>query len=364
MKLAVAATDELTPARRLADQVGVILTARGHQFTELSGDAELVLNVTSRQSAHVNYVRPNASVFVASLMHTPDGDQWPDADALKRDTYAVLIKTLSNIVIHQVDGGRHGGSAYFMTPELGFRSAPCDAALPAAIADYVAPLAAARLVIENRLVPDLPEALWNGDEHSRALADHGRKLAAMKLLPSVFDIAQMLDERERRLAMKIFGLKQLSYGNLSCRRDASSFWMSGRGVDKGNLLRIGHDMLLVTGYDAATQTILLSVPPAHDPSARVSVDAIEHFKLYQAVPEIGAIVHVHAWLPGTAATLQSWPCGSEQLADEVLSLALAAPDPSRAVVGLKNHGVTITGRSLVEIFERIDGRLQQEIPAL
>ncbi|RMG44137.1 MAG: class II aldolase/adducin family protein [Acidobacteria bacterium] len=271
---------------------------------------------------------------------------------------------MSNVVVHRVRSGSLGGSAYFMTPELGFRRVPDGEGLARAIADYVTPLAGARFVIGNRLDEDLPRELWEGDERSRELAEYGRRLAAMNLLPSVFDIKSVLDERDLRLAMKLFGLKQLSYGNLSVRRDAETFWMSGRGVDKGNLRQVGRDIFLVKGYDPATRTILLSVPPGTDPTARVSVDAIEHFKIYSRIPEVGAIVHVHAWMDGVPATLQSWPCGTEQLADEVLDLVLAAPDPSRAVIGLKNHGLTITGRSLADIFARIEGRLVQEIPAL
>jgi hypothetical protein len=32
------------------------------------------------------------------------------------------------------------------------------------------------------------------------------------------------------------------------------------------------------------------------------------------------------------------------------------------VVGLKNHGLTITGRSLDEILERIEGKLIRTVP--
>jgi hypothetical protein len=32
------------------------------------------------------------------------------------------------------------------------------------------------------------------------------------------------------------------------------------------------------------------------------------------------------------------------------------------VIGLKNHGVTITGRSMDEILERIDGKLIPQVP--
>ena len=186
----------------------------------------------------------------------------------------------------------------------------------------------------------------------------------MNLLPSVFDLKSLLDERDRRLLLKIFGIKQLSYGNLSVRRDASSFWMSARGADKGKLRTVGEDVLLVKGYDAARGCLLLSVPPGADPDARVSVDAIEHFKIYAGLPDVGAVVHVHAWIEGVEATSQSWPCGTEPMADEVLAILRRQPDPSRAVAGLKNHGLTLTGRTLEDVFERIRGRLTQAVPVL
>jgi hypothetical protein len=58
----------------------------------------------------------------------------------------------------------------------------------------------------------------------------------------------------------------------------------------------------------------------------------------------------------------NYPCGTYELAKEVAELVAAAPDPARAVVGLKNHGLTITGRSLADIFERIDGKILPQVP--
>jgi hypothetical protein len=46
----------------------------------------------------------------------------------------------------------------------------------------------------------------------------------------------------------------------------------------------------------------------------------------------------------------------------VADLIRLEPDPSRAVIGLKNHGVTITGHSLPDIFQRIEGRLEAQVP--
>jgi ribulose-5-phosphate 4-epimerase/fuculose-1-phosphate aldolase len=137
--------------------------------------------------------------------------------------------------------------------------------------------------------------------------------------------------------------------------------MSASGVDKERLHDVGRDVLLVRGYDPELDAMVLSVP-AHVTPRRVSVDAIEHWMIYREHPEVGAILHVHAWIDGIDATHINYPCGTLELAESVAELVRRAPDPSRAVVGQRNHGLTITGHSLDEIFERIDGRLIRNVP--
>jgi ribulose-5-phosphate 4-epimerase/fuculose-1-phosphate aldolase len=139
------------------------------------------------------------------------------------------------------------------------------------------------------------------------------------------------------------------------------FWMSASGVDKSSLHEIGRDILLVTGHDEARDVMQLRVPAGVEPR-RVSVDAIEHWMIYRDHPEVQAILHVHAWIEGTLATEINYPCGTVELAESVAELVRQAPDPSRAVVGQRNHGLTITGHSLDEIFERIDGRIVRKVP--
>ena len=80
-------------------------------------------------------------------------------------------------------------------------------------------------------------------------------------------------------------------------------------------------------------------------------------------PLVGAIVHVHAWIDGVDTTQQSWPCGTVELAEEVRDLVALQPRPERAIIGLRNHGLTITGESIDEIFERVGSRLHRDIPA-
>ena len=138
--------------------------------------------------------------------------------------------------------------------------------------------------------------------------------------------------------------------------------MSASGIDKSDIREIGRDVLLVTGFDPSRPAIRVSVPPHVERPRRVSVDAIEHWMIYRRHPDVGAIVHVHAWMHGVQSTEIGYPCGTIELARSVAELVAAAAEPGRAVIGQKNHGLTITGPDLHDIFLRIEGRLQTTVP--
>lgn len=339
------------------------LLAAGHEIlpvrepADVPADIDAVVNVTRAEAPRPNYLRSSASNFVFTIAEAeplpPDGD-------LQKASYRTLVQTLSNLLLYAVPSAGEPAS-WLVTPELGSRRLPHDDAHAASVLEKLLALASAKFVIDNELVEDLPEALRQGDETTASLVRVGRLLDGLGLLPSVLPLEELLSERDRRLLMKVFGVKQLSYGNLSARRDAHSFWMTGRGVDKGSLTEIGRDILLVTGVDEPAGRVRVSVPPGTDPTARVSVDAIEHALIYQEVPEAGAIIHVHAWMPGIESTLQNHPCGTVELAREVLGLVLRAQDPANATVGLLNHGITATGPDLDTLFGRLSG-LERQVP--
>lgn len=121
--------------------------------------------------------------------------------------------------------------------------------------------------------------------------------------------------------------------------------MSASGIDKANMRNIGQDILYISGYDPEKKAMKVSIPPNIKPK-RASVDAIEHWMIYKEHPNVGAIVHIHAWMDGVQATQFNFPCGTIELAQTVADLVKQSTDPTRAVIGLKNHGLTITGRSL------------------
>jgi hypothetical protein len=343
-------------------QEGLISQLRGRGYAYRPGevdDVRLVLNFTTSADPQ-SFRRKAQAIFVCGIVeaHAEPADYF-------RTIYPLMVRSMSNVMLYVVNL-EDRVDAHFMTMEQGHyvvtkRPDESDDEFFAELFDRLEPLATSQLVINNIYVPDLPEELWQGDEITAQLADAGRVLDAMKLLPAPFPIQEILGERDLRHVKRLFGLGGLSYGNLSARKDETRFWMSASGVNKGQLREIGRDILLVTDYDASQNAMVLSVPPTVEPR-RVSVDAIEHFMIYREHPSVGAIIHVHAWMDGIESTHINYPCGTRELALAVSELIRQAPDPSRAVVGLKNHGLTITGHSLPEIFERLEGKIIPQVP--
>ena len=254
--------------------------------------------------------RKARGTFVAALAPLSERPE----DGL-RETYPLLVRALANVVLCYVVPGRR---VLFTTMERGHYAIAGDDgldALAAAAVERLAPLATARLVIDNEFRTDLEPELWAGDELTEEICAAGRRLEDLGLLPAPFPIEDLLDERDLRHVKRLYGIGGLSYGNLSARKDERRFWMSASGVDKSKLDEPGRDILLVSGYDEEAARMILSVPPGIDPR-RVSVDAIEHWMIYRRHPAVDAILHVHAWMEGIAATEINYPCGTRRAGDE------------------------------------------------
>jgi hypothetical protein len=334
-------------------------------------DTNVVLHVIDA-GAPKPYRRKAAPTFVIAIAELPSVPE--DRTELLRTGYPLLVRGLANLCV-MVSDTADGLVVRFVTLEQGvYGVGPGldDDTLGRRVFDRVEPLAASQLVIANDFVSDLPEQLREGDEQTAQMLHAGRALDALDLLPAPFPIEEILGPRDLRHVQLLYGIGGLSYGNVSARYqgddlpgvpdpDGPVYWMSASGVDKADLRLIGEHILLVRGFDSARETMILSVPPGVKPR-RVSVDAIEHWMIYREHPEVGAILHVHGWIDGTVSTDVNFPCGTLQLAASVADLVRRAPDPSRAVVGLRNHGLTITGHSLDEIFERVGGAIVPRVP--
>jgi ribulose-5-phosphate 4-epimerase/fuculose-1-phosphate aldolase len=330
----------------------------GHCISSESNGVSFILNLTDVQHPRAGR-RRSQSVFIITVVA---GDREPgDIRAL---CYSTLVRTLSNLLIYVTPPNGSPSEVYFTTPEAGFYHLPFD---PEKVYERMLPIAGAHYAIENVFSTDLPERLWTTSPIVEKIKHYARELDALGVLPLPFPLKDVLGEEELRHLYKIYGITGLSYGNLSTRENVpelgeTTLWMTARGVPKANIAIIGKDVLLVKGFDYARGAAEISVPPLYEPKARVSVDAVEHELIYRRFPDVGAIVHVHAWMENVACTRQNFPCGTRELAEEVVSLLARTDDPSRSVIGLKNHGLTITGDSLDEIFGRIRGKLLTEVP--
>lgn len=324
------------------------------------GSLRLVLNKCDADSPRP-VRRGGQGTFVASIFEGSGNEA-----SVMHAAYPLLIRSISNLIVYNtvINGVRE---SHFITPEQGHYVVKHTGDVATdyeRIYERIQPLACSHLVINNDFVPNLPEHLWKGEEPMWQICEAGKRLDTMGLLPSPTRIEDYLTENDLRMVRRLYNIGGLSYGNLSARahHNPDYFWMSASGVDKSKLEICGRDVLLVTDYVPEHLMIRLSVPANVEPR-RVSVDAIEHWMIYKEHPTVGAIVHIHAWWSDPIPSTQvNYPCGTYEIAAEVAELVRQAPDPSRAVIGLKNHGLTITGHSIEEIFARIEGKIVPQVP--
>lgn len=341
-----------------------ILSDKGYLFTEPTDqDLHLVLNFISTDKARP-FRRQAKATFVISIMETFPTAIHENNRCILKEAYPYLVRTLSNHLIY-ICHYNEQTDVHFITPEQGcykitFHKGQ-EETFFADVFQRLEPLACSQLVIDNVFETDLAENLWQGDDTTRELSLSGKKLEKMNLLPAPFPINEYVSDRDMRHLKKLYGIGGLSYGNLSSRHSGHTFWMSASGVNKAELRHVGEDILLIKEFDQVNTAMKISVPPEVQPK-RASVDAIEHWMIYTEHPEVGAIVHIHAWIDGVKETEINYPCGTIQLAETVAQLIREEADPAQSIIGLKNHGLTITGRNLQDIFERIEGKIIPQVP--
>ncbi len=328
----------------------------GHEWVADPDDAKLVFH-------HVdpNHPRPfrrkSQSTFVVGLVHGAPLGRSPI-----EEIYPMLLRSLSNLLVYGAGPLENG--ATLVTPELGcypvtYTTSP-DAWFDR-LYTYIDPLASSHLVIANHFDWDLPPELAQGTPVTDALREASRVLARWNLFPTPYPLDSMLAPQDYRHLQRIFGIGGISYGNLSARHDATRFWMSASGVDKGAIGTVSRDILLVTDYDASMNAMRLSVAPGSKP-LRVSVDAVEHWGIYRSLPAIGAMIHIHAWVDGIETTSINYPCGTVEMGDAMADLLHHDPHPERTIIGLRNHGITATGPNFADILARLKGRVETQVP--
>ena len=361
MKFAVIKNNSNLLRDKVADSVVERCLQHGHTLSDDLYDVNFILNLTSIDDPQV-FKRRSKSIFLITIV-SGEGLN----GTLQSTCYTTLIKTFANMVICAVPSGNNdpaGSHIWFTTPEAGFYDADFD---PERIYSLMIPVAGAHYATDNRFTTDLPRRYYKPSPVVKEIIKYGKVMNEMGVLPTPFPLRELLSEEDMLHLYRVFGITGASYGNLSARENIEEFeppvfWMTGRGVNKSNISEPGKDVLLVKGFDFETGTAEISQPVGYNTKARVSVDAVEHALIYRNFPETGAIIHLHAWMDGVVCTHQNHPCGTVELANEVAGLLRRTGNPSSAVVGLKNHGLTITGESLADIFTRISGKLKTKVP--
>ncbi len=202
----------------------------------------------------------------------------------------------------------------------------------------------------------------------------GRALERSTSCPAPFPIEDILDKRDLRHVELLYGIGGLVVRQRRARAylgddlhgvpdpDGPVYWMSASGVDKADLRLVGEHILLVRGFDPERETMVLSVPP--DVKARrVSVDAIEHWMIYRGAPRRrrdparARLDRRHGLDRGQLS--RAARCNSRRR-----SPTSCAPRPTRLAPwsGLRNHGLTITGHSLDDIFDRVGAAIVPRVP--
>src|SRR5690242_18048880 len=223
--------------RRLIDGITNEMVGRAYELAPTPGpDINVVLHAIDADNPKP-YRRKNAPTFVIALAEVPEPP--PDNDTLLRVGYPLLVQGLANLCV-LVSDTTEGLAVRFVTLEQGtYGVGPgfSDAEVCARAFERIAPLAASRLVIANDIRPDLPRALWQGDNETQRMLDAGRALDALDLLPSPYPLEEILAPRELRHVQLLYGIGGLSYGNVSARfrgdgieavpdPDGPLYWMS------------------------------------------------------------------------------------------------------------------------------------------
>ncbi len=152
-----------------------------------------------------------------------------------------------------------------------------------------------------------------------------------------------------------------SGGNISVRSENGDVWITPARVDKGNLTRRDMARVKLDG----TQ---LDGP--HPPSSECPF----HLSVYNARPDIGAVIHAHpgalvsfsicAQVPETRVFPEAWNVcgavafapyalpGSRALGDSIAAQFAASPDTFCVV--MENHGVVVGGVDLKDAFRRFE----------
>lgn len=151
-----------------------------------------------------------------------------------------------------------------------------------------------------------------------------------------------------------------AYGNISVRAP-TGFVISG--TQTGGETSLGPDLLAwVQDFDIAANRLTAGGP------ARPSSEAMSHGQVYRALPDVGAVIHVHSpliWRAAATLVLPTTPAeatyGTPEMAAAVERLLLTAANDSQGAFSMGGHedgiiaygsDIETAGGLLIDLHER------------
>ena len=142
----------------------------------------------------------------------------------------------------------------------------------------------------------------------------------------------------------------IGFGNISVNADkGKSFFITGSATGQFSKLNLAH-YALVTGFSFEKNSVSCTG------QTKASAESLTHAAVYEAIPEVGAVVHVHClWL--WEKLLNNYPTTSTQIeygtpemaiAVKYLAAKLKAESEKIIVMGGHKEGILAFGQNLEE----------------
>lgn len=171
----------------------------------------------------------------------------------------------------------------------------------------------------------------------------------------VFDMLEL--SRTQLYALGLIGMNRdgIGFGNISVRNgESGSFIISGSATGGFARLNQSH-YALVRDYDFMDNSVSCSG------LTKASAESLTHAAVYESLPEVGAVVHVHClWLweklldiyPTTSAEIEY---GTPEMADAVGKLASGINSGEEKIIVMGGHqeGILAFGSNLDEATTQI-----------
>ncbi len=173
-------------------------------------------------------------------------------------------------------------------------------------------------------------------------------------LPEKADVDDLLWLRNALFDQEWIGFDynlQVGFGNVSARGDEDGFLITGTQTGKRYPLS-RKDISLVTRADIPANRIVCAGPVA------ASSEALTHAAVYEVLPEVSFVVHIHdlrAWetailtIPTTSFSVEY---GTPAMGQEVKRIIAGMGSPNEGVIAMGGHkeGLLAWGREARDLF--------------